>query len=569
VKETDLVRLVTLLAHDIELFMLPESWEQVQAKVRNSYTRPRSVTIDLLFSSVCLVELLLCCLTLHAMQGLQLGRLHARCCRCYCLAVILASAMCCAFTPCFTPIQGHCCFVRAPIAHATAQPYVHRRGRLLRCSAEPQGAAVASAQASLQLQQFSDESTSPGAAQVTASRSKYNKRRRARSKRLAGSAASADSPDNEVASQTTLRQQQQQQQQTLQATRDARVSEPAAQSAAAAPQADAPRGSRTKHTLSPLQQNSTTTTSSSRAQSAASSGKKQIRMRPFEQRNKGTSSRPRRSSNNSTSSSSTSSSSSSSGDSTSILGSRAKDTSSSSSSSSLKELENSFERVIRALSKPVTAAALQASLDGSCTSSTAAASSNAATLAEAAKKKVETTMDAAARAASKRSRRKSSTTATSNSKSSSISSINPSVGDSPTVKTGSNTGSDSTALTDSSSSSSSSSGSISSSRSGTVGGITSTGRIEPPLRVDPPQRYVEVIYNRRARDVFTWITTNSESFGTVLSHDQASRMNKRSRISWLLQVSEVLRFTNFDIIYSITLDRQIITYCGLSCAMLL
>jgi hypothetical protein len=471
------------------------------------------------------------CLPLHAMQGLDLGRLHARCCRCYCLAVMLASAMCCAFTPCFTPTQGRCCSARAPLAHAAAQPYVHRRARLLRCSAEPPGAAVASAQASLQLQPFSDESTSPGSAQTTASRSKYNKRRRARSKRLAAAAAS---PDHEVAPQSTQQQQQQQQQQTLQATRDARVSELAAPSAAAAPQADAPRGSRTKHALSPLQQNSTTTISSSnnRVGSAASSGKKQIRTRTFEPRSKGSSSRPRRSTNNSTSSSITSSSSSSS-DSTSILGSRAKDTSSSSSSSSLKELENSFERVIRALSKPVTAAALQASLDG--TSSTAAASSNAATLAEAAKKKVETTMDAAARAASKRSRRKSSsTTASTTSSKSSSSSMNASVGDASTVKTGSN----SATVTDSSSGSSSS-GSLSSNRSSTVGGITSTGRIEPPLRVDPPQRYVEVIYNRRARDVFTWITTNSESFGTVLSHDQASRMNKRSRISWLLQVSEV------------------------------
>jgi trimeric autotransporter adhesin len=443
--------------------------------------------------------------------------------------VTLASAMCCAFSPCFTPIHGRCCLNRAPLAHAAARPCVHRRARLLTCSAEPQAAATASAEAGLQLQQFSDETTASVAAQTSASslrRSKYNKRRRARKRSLVAAATSADSHSNDVASETV--QQQPQQQQSLQAPREARVNEQAA--APAAQKAEAPRGVRPRHTLSPLQQNST-----SRADSTANSSKKQIRTRPFEQRNKTTSSRPnRRNSSNSTSSSSSSSSSSS--DSTSILGSRAKD---SSSSSSLKELENSFERVIRALSKPVTAAALQASLDGSSTSSTTAATSSAAAAtAEAAKKKVETTMDAAARAASKRSRRRSSSTSSSRSNSS-----NPSIGDSPTVRTGSFA-----TVTDTNGSNGSysrsqqhqGSSSSSSSSSSSVGGVTSTGRIEPPLRVDPPQRYVEVIYNRRARDVFTWITTNSESFGTVLSHEQASRMNKRSRISWLLQVSAFL-----------------------------
>lgn len=67
------------------------------------------------------------------------------------------------------------------------------------------------------------------------------------------------------------------------------------------------------------------------------------------------------------------------------------------------------------------------------------------------------------------------------------------------------------------------------------GGGNNEGKVEPPSRVDPPQRCVEVLYNRNAPDIFSWITTSSSAFGTVLDAEHAGHMKARERGEWALQ----------------------------------
>ncbi|CAM9180383.1 unnamed protein product [Chrysoparadoxa australica] len=167
-----------------------------------------------------------------------------------------------------------------------------------------------------------------------------------------------------------------------------------------------------------------------------------------------------------------------------------------------RDVENSFERVIRALSQPMKA-------DGRKAGNNSNSNSNSSSVR---------TVDKAAKAAMKPNNRgKPAATKGGSEK--------VSVQQSPQSAKGVR--------------------SVSAGRAGGTGRSNSNGgpnsgptkrspRASRPLAgVDPPQRYVEVIYNRQSKDIFAWITTNSGSFGPMLSHEHAHRLNNKVRIGYL------------------------------------